>query len=274
MKKKQNRYRPDKARHLKILKIWGKSILTLLLAISAVVLISAGLSRSYYALLDAPWLRLEEVRIEGLKHLDEGLVLNALAVPRNTCVLNLKVKELAARLEALPQVRSVIVRLDLPARLVVELTEREPLAIIQAEEPLLLDKEGKLFARTTRDANPDLLLVTGFSGKGLKEGDYLPREPLEAMREMMAALEGARQWLPVQRISECQWRSGGFTLFMAQTSLPVDFGSENYGEKLNRLQRIFAMLGERQWTSEVKYIDLNYGNRAYVGGHFPGAKGA
>ncbi len=274
MKNKRNRYRPDKPRIKRLCVLWARGIVGIAVTVSSIVLLSAGLSRSYHALLNASWLRVEEIRITGLKHSSEDLILDTLGVAKNTSVLDLKVKELASRLESLPQVRSAVVRLEFPARVVVALTEREPLAIIQADELLLLDREGKLYARTTLDENPGILVVTGFSGHGLKEGDVLPMGPLAALKGLIAALDVAKDWLPLNLISECQWNAGGFVLFMAQTSIPIQLGADNFGDKLNRLQRIIAMLGDRQWINAVTHIDLNYGTRAYVGGHFPASKGA
>ncbi len=274
MKKKRNRYRPDRSRIKQRLVLWSRITVGFLMMVSLVLLLSAGLSHSYHALLNASWLRVDEVRIEGLKHLSEGLILDTLGIAKNTSVLDLNVKGLASRLEALPQLRSAVVRLEPPSRIVVELTEREPLALIQADELLLLDKNGKLFSRTTIDESPGILVVTGFSGQGLKQGDFLPREPLDALKELLAGLDAAKGWLPLNLVSECQWRAGGFVLFMARTSIPIQLGSDNFNEKLNRLQRIVTLLADRQWMGTVTNIDLNYGTRAYVGGHFPASKGA
>jgi len=274
MRRKKNRYRSDRTRGLKIVAKWIKSAFGLVVVLALVVLLSAALAYSYHALLDASWLQVNEVEITGLKHLERKEILNFLGVPRSTNILTIKVSQLAKNLESLPWLQSAVVRLDPPGRMVVEVTEREPLAIVYTDTFFLLDKEGKLFLETTLEQSPGLPLLTGFGGLGLHEGDSLPFEPLEAVRSLFEALEKVKGWLPLHLISECRWRGDeGFVLFTAQRAVPVQLGLDDYDQKLNRLQRVFAMLMERQWLDLVTRIDLDYPNRAYVEGSFPTPKG-
>jgi len=274
LKKKRNRYRSDRRRLKEALRLWIKAAACLGATAVLLVLLSAGLSHSYYALLDAPWLRADEIDISGLKHLDRDEVIEALGVPKNTGLLNLRVSQLALRIEALPQVESVVVRLDLPRRIVVEIVEREPVAILKAEEHFLLDRNGRLFASATPGKYPGLHLLTGFSGLGLTQGDVLPAETLESLAELLPALEKAKGWLSSLHLSECRWHSGGVVLYGTSGSLPIQLGTKNFDEKLERLQGVFKMLKDRRWLDGVTRIDMDYSNRAYIEGHFPVLKGS
>ena len=134
MRKKRNRYRPDRTKRRKVVKAWLKAMTGLVLSLGAMVFFSAVFAHSYYALLEAPWFRVEEVTIIGLKHLKEDEILNALMIPPEASLLKLKSAQLAKRLEALPWLESSVVQFTLPNRIVVEVTEREPLAVIHAED--------------------------------------------------------------------------------------------------------------------------------------------
>lgn len=269
MAKKQNRYRTEKSNRRGILRNGIKATFWLVVVTSAMVLLSAALAHAYYALLEAPWLRVGEVEISGLKHLERKQILSAMKAPRNVSVLTLKIPELAGRVEALPWVKSAVVRLDLPGRLVVEVIEREPMAIIAADELLLMDNEGKLFLRTSSEDSPGLLMLTGFAGMGLREGGSLPPQPLRELRKLLPALQKAREWLPFQLITECRWLGDeGFVLMVTQRAVPIQLGSEDPDQTLGRLKLIFAMLTEHQWFDAVTRIDLDYPNRAYVEGRF------
>lgn len=271
---KRNRYHADRAA---LIRKWVgriKLVLALSVCVPLILLFSAALSHSYYALLDAPWLRVEEIQILGLKHLDRKDVLNALGVPRHACMLNLKLAELATSTKSLPWTRSTVVRVDLPGRLVVEVIEREPVAIVYADDFYLLDAEGKLFLKADLDQYSKLLLVTGFSGMSLKQGDHLPSEPLEPFRALIEALTRSQNWMPLNQISECRWhKDEGFILYTTQKAIPIQLGWEHYEQKLDRLQRILAVLAERQVLDVVTRIDLDYPTRAYVSGNFPVPKG-
>lgn len=244
------------------------------MAVGFVVLLSAALAHAYYVLLDGPWLRVEDVRISGLKHLERKQILNTLGVAKNTSILDIKLGVLAGRLEGLAWLKSSVVRYDPPNHLVVEVVEREPVAVVQAEENFLMDSEGKLFARTTPEENGGLLVITGFTGMKLQEGGYLPPEPRDDLKDLLSALAKAKRWLPTEGISHCQWHGAtGLTLFAAPRSVPILLGSDHLDEKLNRLQHIFTALGERQWMDLVTRIDLDYANRAYIEGQFSAPKG-
>jgi cell division septal protein FtsQ len=269
MAKRRNRYRRDRSSRRGVLRAGIKTLFGLIAITSLVVLLSAALAHGYYALLDAPWLRVREIEIAGMKHLGREQVLNTLRVPRNANVLNLKMSELAERVETLPWVKSSVVRLDLPGRLVVELTEHEPLAIISADDFLLLDKDGKLFLRACREDHPKLLLVTGFAGMSLTEGCFLPPRAMKPLRQLLAALQRAQSWLPLELVTECRWSNdNGFVLMVTQKAFPVELGQDDPDQTLGRLERIFAMLKERQWLEMVTRIDMDFPNRAYIEGRF------
>lgn len=274
MRKKKNRYHADKIKPLKALLSWIKTALSMGMTVCLLLGLSAALGHSYHALLDAPWLRVDEIEVSGIKHMERNDILNALGVAHNASVLNLKMSELAKRLEKLPWLRSSIVRLDLPGRIVVEVTEREPLAVVYSDDFYLVDAEGKIFTRTTIGQNRGYLLVTGFSGSHLKEGDIFPQEPFEVLERLLASLKSAQNWLPLHQISECRWiKDEGFVLYTSQRAIPIELGWDDFDVKLHRLQRVFGVLAERQWLDLVTRIDLDYSDRAYVGGRFPTPKG-
>jgi cell division septal protein FtsQ len=274
MRKKRNRYRQDRKA---LIRQWVKRVKTVfgfLVLIPAVFALSAALAHAYHALLDGPWFRLQEVQISGLKTVDRKEVLNALGIPRNASLLTVKISERAEALSAIPWFRASLVKVDLPDRIVVEVTEREPVAVVFADEFFVMDGEGRLFARTVADAHPTLPLVTGFAGAGLKPGDRLPSEALDALRRLMTALAGSQGWFPLSQISECRWHNEeGFILYTTVKAIPIEFGWDDYERKLVHLQKVLGHLSHRQLLDTVTRIDLDYPNRAFVTGSFPVPKG-
>ncbi|NTV42922.1 MAG: FtsQ-type POTRA domain-containing protein [Syntrophobacteraceae bacterium] len=274
MKKRQNRYRVDKALRRKRILSMIRAVFGALFSMVAVILMSAALAHAYFALLDSPWLKVEEIQIIGLKKVPHSDILNTVGVAKDTSILVLKIPQLTARLESLPSLRAATVRLDGPGRLVVEVVEREPLVIIAAEAHYLLDSDGKLYARTTPEQHPGMLVVNGFSGTGLKEGKVLSTDTVQAITTLLAALQTAKGWLPMDQISECTWNGeAGFSIRIGQNAMRVQLGSDHLDEKFKRLQEIQKILAERQLLGAVTRVDLDYGHRAYVEGHFPPFKG-
>jgi cell division protein FtsQ len=273
--KKSNRYRTDWSNFKATLLLWCKVTVGFVLSIVSILVLSAVLAYSYHALLEAPWLGVQEIQITGLKHVARREILNALGVPRGANILTLKTSLLTDRLQTIPWVRSCAVRLDPPSRVAVEVMERKPLAIVHANDFFLLDEEGKLFVRVNKEDKPGEFLVAGLSGMTFKEGDFLPPRPLEELKRLLSALEKSKNWLPLDKIAQCTWDvNQGFCFQTAENSITIRLGFENLDRKLERLHRILAVLAERQLSDLTSHIDLDYPNRAFVGGKFPTPKGA
>ncbi len=286
MKAKENRYRHTrksfkpgfKLRGLKLkLSIpWRglKATAAFVAAIALVLGLSAALAHSYYALEDAPWPRVESIEIKGLKRVDRREVLNALGIARNANVLTLRISQLAGRVEALSWVRSAVVRLDFPSRMIVEVVEREPLAIVYTDAFYLMDGEGKLFLKVNPESHAGLLLVTGVARQEIREGGVLSEEPLEAVKALLLALEKCQSWLPLSLISQCHWqREVGVVLYPSSKVIPIQLGKNDFELKLSRLHKVIDALMNRQWWDLVTRIDLDYKSRAYIKGNFPIPKG-
>jgi cell division protein FtsQ len=274
MRRRRNRYRPDLEKRRRIVKYWIKATLGFVLSLVVVVLYSSALAHSYFALIDAPWFRVNEVAIIGLKHIKEDEILKTLMIPPDSSLLSLKSSQLAKRLESLPWVESSVVQLSLPNRVVVEIAEREPLAVIHSEDFFLIDNDGKLVSRASSEQRQGFLLVEGFSGLSLKEGSALPQEMLKGLKTLLSALGQSRSWLPMNSILQCRWNAEtGFTLYTARNSIYVQLGWDNFNRKLNHLQRILRILEEQGLWNSVIGIDLDYEDRAFIEGLFPFSKG-
>lgn len=274
MAKKRNRYKSGRTKRKRILRDAFGWVFGLSLVLVAVPLLSAAFAHSYYALLESNWPQIKEIEITNIKHLQRDDVLNSMGIPRGTNLFNVRAVQLADRLESLPWVRFAVVRIDLSGRIVVDITEREPLAVVHTSDFFLLDSEGKLFLPAQPAEYSDLLLVTGVADSDLEDGRYLRDEPFGALKDLLQALERVRDWFPPRHISECHWqKTRGFTLYTTQGGIPIQLGLGDFNEKLARLNRIFAVLMDRQCLDEVKRIDVDYPNRAYVEGMFPTPKG-
>ncbi len=274
MRKKQNRYRVDRELRRKRIRSMIKAVFGAVFSMLVVVLLSAALAHSYFALLDSPWFKVDEIEVVGLNRVPRAEVLNTVGVAKGTSILVLKIPQLTARLESLPSLRSATVKLDIPGRLVVEVVEREPLAIIAAEASYLLDGDGKLYARVIPEEHPGLMLIHGFSGRGLKEGKILSGDTVQGIKMLLAALQTAKSWLPVDQVSDCAWNAEtGFSIRIGPSGMQVQLGRDHLDEKMRRFQEVQKTLSERHLLGAVTRVDLDYGHRAYVEGHFPPFKG-
>jgi len=274
MKRKRNRYRPDRARRKALVLSWIKGIIGIPAVITGVLLFSAALAHSYRAVLDLPWLNVEDIEISGLKRLQRDEVLQHAGVTQPLSVLQVRTATLAKRLETHPWIQSVVVRIDPPRRVVMEILEREPMALVHSQGFFLVDTQGKLFLEVQPEHYQQLPLFTGFAGAKAGLGDILAADTLEALQTFLTALDQFKTWLPVKDLSEIRWQDGdGITLYTTRGAVPVHFGNDHFSEKLKRLQSVQKILAERQWWDMVQTIDLDYPRQAYIKGIITHPKG-
>lgn len=275
MSKKGNRYRKGSVSHSGAARPvrsrgWGKAIVGSVFAFLLVVGLSAALAHGYHALLESSFLRIQKVDIVGLKRVDRKDILNAMMVPKGTSVLALRLPQLAMRIEALPWVRTAVVRFDSPDRLVVEVNERDPLAVVVAEKAYLVDSEGLVFDQTIREVNPELVAVGGYAGLGIVLGKPVDPDLFDELKDLLDAIGKWRTRFPAGAFRECVRNAdGSFTVHMAEPKLDVMFGSEGLDDRFERLNKIFSALREKGWLDYASRVDLDYTERAYVEGQFP-----
>lgn len=101
-------------------------------------------------------LRVERIRIVGLRSLSPDLVARVAALRGGERILFTRLDRVGDRVESLPAVRSTDVRRILPATVVIGVTERVPLAKLDTRPDLGVDDEGKVFALSTISPLPPL----------------------------------------------------------------------------------------------------------------------
>ena len=158
------------------------------------VLLFAGLVGGLVALVNGPWLRVGHVAATGAAYTVSSQ-LDALLEPYDgASLLTLDSAALAARLRALPAVADARVRTEVPDRLAVTITEKEPAAVwITRERRLLTAADGSFIAELPPDTEvPDqlgsLIIVDDqrSASRYLAVGDALPAAELRAAERLLA----------------------------------------------------------------------------------------
>jgi cell division septal protein FtsQ len=140
-RKERNRKKPD-------LLAWARAVVVLALV--------AQCLRVAFA---SPRLRLQEVRVSGSQRFTPDEVIRRAGVPVGKNIFRVNLGEVSRRLQAEPVLRDAVVTRELPSRLNVELTERQPALQIASEgKTFNADDEGVVFEEA-RALNPKLPLM-------------------------------------------------------------------------------------------------------------------
>jgi cell division protein FtsQ len=153
--------------------------------LAAVVLLVAGV----LWLTRVPWFGIRALQVEGDMARNNVPTLRANALPRlHGNFFSIDLQRTRSAFEAVPWVRSAVVRRVWPDRLAVRLEEHRPVALWQNDEenPLLVNSFGELFDANLGDVDDDRLpVLSGPSGSSAAMWSLLQRlQPLLAAQDV------------------------------------------------------------------------------------------
>ncbi len=216
----------------------------------------------YGVIIHTTFLRLEKVEINQLKRLHREDVIALTGVKPGDDMLTMQLKRIGEQLMKNPWAEKVQVRRYFPHTLAIEITEREPVAVVNMGYLYYLDKHGEVFKPLTEGDRLDYPVLTGFSEEDMWKDPAGTRDALHGALDLIGLLSGGQN-LTMADISEIHYDKGyGFTLFTMRGGVAVKLGNNNYGEKLARLGRIYRELQAQMPTLE--YIDLDYSDKIVV----------
>ena len=150
---------------------------------SIIVMILAGLSITllvgYLVALSTPFFRLEDVSFQGNKQVSQVELLQKGGLEDKLNILSLNLGDVKKKMEAIPWVKSVQLRRELPNKLLVSVQERQPLSLVLVDGGLhFLDREGLAFKKVERREGFNLPVLTGLQKGDWQENGYLaPKSP-------------------------------------------------------------------------------------------------
>jgi len=138
----------------------------------------------------------DDVRVDGLKHLDRAAVVAAVLDDGSTATLGMDLEAIRARLLKLDWVREATVARRLPNRIEVTIVERVPAALWQRHGRLaLIDASGHVLAIDDLAPYAKLPLVVGTGA----ELEYPSLMALLATRPALAKMVDAASWVGGRR---------------------------------------------------------------------------
>lgn len=177
---------------------------------------------------------------------------------RNIFQVNLR--QSAAAIEQLPRVKSALVRTKLPDEIQIDISEREPAAVLAAKELFLLDSEGKIIEKLDPSENLDAPVITGRALAGLAVGDVVKTEGVARALEIIRILNEMDVGKSI-RVSEINVDDPANILLVAEPSgATVYLGSGDYRGKLWRLAQVADEINrnDRLHPASLERIDMRF----------------
>ncbi|MEO8213816.1 MAG: FtsQ-type POTRA domain-containing protein [Myxococcales bacterium] len=225
----------------------------------------------------SPRFALREVQVGPTVHVSRDELVALSTVELGDRLLALDTDVIAARLTRQPWITTARVRRQLPATLVIEVTERRAAAVAVIGGLYLLDEQGHPFKHATLEEADGQVVLTGLS-----RAEYagLPGASEAAFREALALL--AEYQHPDSLASARHGAMGmgggrpplseihidprtGFSLFFYEGGAEIRLGRGQISDKLARLDEILAEFGPRGISAlRVVHLDGPAGDRVPI----------
>jgi cell division protein FtsQ len=189
-----------------------------------IILFFAG-HQLYVRLLEDSFFEVKKVEIEGCRKIPEKTILSLARVEGMPNLFTLPIKEITDRVEAHPWVEVVRVRKVFPNRVLIQIEERRPMAILQLDEPYYIDSKGVIFSKVGDPAAAKHLITNALELLRIADQKKIP---------------------PLEEISEIRMeKTFGIRCFTQAEGVEVRMGWDHFGEKLRRLSLIWPDLQKR-----------------------------
>jgi len=162
-------------------------------------------------------------------------------------------------------IKEVVVERDLPSTIRITITERTPIAMINAGELRYLDPEGVVLPHSVSSELFDLPLISGIpSDIAPKVGATLTHSDIwEALTILSSARLVNKEMFHL--ISEVRLRNGGdIVLYTADGGIPILFGRGHAASKLVRLETFWSEIVQGRGPHFLQYIDIRFDDQIVV----------
>jgi hypothetical protein len=219
----------------------------------AVLLAASGLM---YDVASSPELRVSRVSVVGNRLMSAAEVETAAGVTG----LNLfwiRRSDVDQRLRLLPPVESAEVSVELPDHVLIQVKERDPVAIWQAgETPYLVDETGLVLS--ARPSERPLMVVRDTSGHPVAPGSRVSADAVRGVGELDGRLTDA--FGPQQRQYEYAYETGLNVVQSIGPRLIIGSG-DGLDWKVASIRTIIRHLEANRRSAEL--IDVRFGDRPY-----------
>jgi len=225
--------------------------------LGAALTIAGAVAGGAVWLLTTPYLAVHSVRVEGAARVPVEDILAEADIPLGTNILRLDPAGVRARLEALPQIRRAEVIRELPDRVTILVEERRPFTLVHAGRLHWLDDEARLLGEEREAVAPAVPIISGLSEEELDSMRSAPGpKALAAIALVRALLRGGSSL--AAEISEIDMSGREGPVLYTLDGLEVRIGTEQWDERLARLDGVLAQLASQRGGAAVTAVDLRF----------------
>jgi cell division septal protein FtsQ len=208
---------------------------------------------AYNLLISRSYFEIKEISVRGLKELTEKDVLELADIKPAQNLLAINTDAVIHRVTANQWVKNVYIGRELPDKLVLEVQERNPLALVkQASDFYLMDGEGFVFKKLGKGDEVDLPIFTGITQK-----DRTKSPLFLSTLKLLKTVSGSGQYTYLGTISEIHIDEVFGLSLISDAGLYLKLGKGDFEKKLGQLTLIMADMEKRGIKNGYLCIDLS-----------------
>ncbi len=236
---------------------------SLLLAavLASVVLVSVAGAMGYSWLGRSALFTVREIDMNPCGHVTRDEVWGILKGAPQGNIWRLSTRSIGLRLKEHPWVKDVSVRKTFPDTLVVRITERKAVAMINSDALWYVDAGGTIFKRLSAYDPKDFPIITGFDRRELASAeDVVVRQNLKRTIDLLKVAETGALG---RNISEIHFDAQeGFTLVTRDNGLQLKLGTVDLKDAVRRIDAAIPKLAGLGPGSGV--VDLKTEGRIFI----------
>ncbi|MGH7874954.1 MAG: cell division protein FtsQ/DivIB [Candidatus Binatia bacterium] len=203
-------------------------------------------------IVDNPYFSVREIQVRGGSKVSGNEIVTIAGLKQGMNIWKVDPAAIEQKVIKHPWVRRVLVRREFPRRIVIEVEERIPKAIVALRKLYYVDADGIVFKEVGVGENVQYPLLTGLRAERLVETDPLTRQKIkEALR--LGDLMSQRS----RSLSEIHFdASGRVAVYTTNFPVALRMGWGDWEEKLGRMDRLLSLWKGNE--GRLSSLDMSY----------------
>jgi len=201
---------------------------------------------------DSPYFKVREIQVRGGNQVSGSEILAMAGLRHGVNLWKVQPAAIEKKIAKHPWVRRVLVRREFPRRVVIEVEERKPRAIVAMGKLYYVDGDGVVFKEVAEGENVEFPLLTGLRPEDLTAANPATRSRIQdAMRlgELMAK--------DAHSLSEIHFEAPDrVVLYTTAYPIALHMGSGDWESKLQRMDRVLTLWKGHE--SRLVSLDMSF----------------
>ena len=206
-----------------------------------------------------------KIEISGNELLSEQEILQLGGLGLHESIWKLDLGKVTEGISTNPFIANVEVKRKLPDKLRIEVQEKQPVALLNFKGKFLcVDQEG-LVLPSKPNKHYDLPVLSGNFDSRVEIGNRAEEKGVKQGLFFINQIREDRPGLYSQISELVVGKPMGLILYTKERGVPVWVGKEGYKRKIRYLEAILKRVKNEKILSQIKYIDLRFRGRIFVG---------